>query len=154
MKIDKLIPQSSPLISNDSLDKLRRSVPIRIDTFGQWWHEEERFKHPRLIQAFNRGLGWTLNLPPFDPQKKTSTSSLLNWLTQWNKGEGTVTIQDRWCYLDCDRTPFIGLSWKETDHLQVLSNHSSHRDQIWDVVGFFEHQDVYFHRDLPGKKIR
>jgi len=69
-------------LSPAELDLLRRSVDLRIDAEGRWWHEGEPFSHPRLIAYFNRQLGW-------------------------REGEATLTIGERWCYVRCDLTPFL-----------------------------------------------
>ena len=135
MKLETVIPQTPAVLSSDQLEKMRRSVPLKIDPFGHWWHEGERFQHLRLIKAFNLGLGWTLDLPPLT---HCSIDHLYKWINQWQQGEGKLTIQDRWCYLECDQTPFVGLSWKEAETLKVISNHQ----KIWEVVGFFEQNDV------------
>ena len=119
MKLDTLIPKSPPEFSKDQLEKMRRSVPLKIDPFGHWWHNGERFKHARLIQTFNQGLGWTVTL---SPHSTYSIQDGLAWYREWSKGEGKVTIQDRWCYLECDETPFIGVSWQEEDVLYLINN--------------------------------
>lgn len=137
MKLDTLIPKPSPSFSNEQLEQMRRSVPLKIDSFGHWWHDEERFKHPRLIHAFNQGLGWTVTLPP---RTTYSIQEGIEWYTQWIQGEGKVTIHDRWCYLECDQTPFIGLAWKEEETLSIVNNQS----QTWEVALFFERNDVLF----------
>lgn len=64
------------------LDQLRRSIDIRIDAEGRWWHEGILFTHPRLITYFNRQIGWL-------------------------QGEATLTIGHRWCYIGCEITPFL-----------------------------------------------
>ena len=73
-------PQGS--MSPERLELLRRSVDLKVDAEGRWWHEGERFTHPRLIAYFNRQLGW-------------------------HQGEATLSIGERWCYVGCEVTPFL-----------------------------------------------
>ncbi len=37
----------------------RERSGIRLDREGRWWHDDERVEHPRIIEAFNRGLSPT-----------------------------------------------------------------------------------------------
>ena len=85
--LDELLSSSQSFsgdLSPEALERLRRSVDLRIDAEGGWWHEGERFTHPRLIAYFNRQLGW-------------------------RDGEATLTVGARWCYVRCDVTPFLAL---------------------------------------------
>lgn len=66
------------------LDQLRRSLDLRMDHEGRWYHEGERFEHPRLIALFDRGI---------DAHPES--------------GEPIVHIGDKWCYFTADDTPFI-----------------------------------------------
>ncbi len=34
----------------------REDSGIRLDRHGTWWHDDERVEHPKIIEAFNRGL--------------------------------------------------------------------------------------------------
>lgn len=34
----------------------REDSGIRLDREGQWWHDDERVEHPKIIEAFNQGL--------------------------------------------------------------------------------------------------
>jgi uncharacterized protein len=34
----------------------REDSGIRLDREGRWWHDGEPVEHPRIIEAFNRGL--------------------------------------------------------------------------------------------------
>lgn len=66
------------------LDQLRRSLDLRMDREGRWYHEGERFEHARLIALFDRGI---------DAHPES--------------GEPIVHIGDKWCYFTADDTPFI-----------------------------------------------
>jgi hypothetical protein len=34
----------------------REDSGIRLDRVGRWWHDDEPVEHPKIIEAFNRGL--------------------------------------------------------------------------------------------------
>ena len=34
----------------------REDSGIRLDREGRWWHDGERIEHPKIVEAFNRGL--------------------------------------------------------------------------------------------------
>jgi len=34
----------------------REESGIRLDRQGRWWHDDERVEHPRIVEAFDRGL--------------------------------------------------------------------------------------------------
>jgi hypothetical protein len=34
----------------------REDSGLRLDREGRWWHDDELVEHPRVIEAFNRGL--------------------------------------------------------------------------------------------------
>ncbi len=68
----------------EELERLRRSVDLRIDAEGRWYHEGRPFTHPRLIALFDAGL---------DVHPET--------------GEAIVRLDDRWCYVRSDGTPFV-----------------------------------------------
>lgn len=98
---------SRPQLSPEALDQLRRSVDLKIDAKGRWWHEGERFTHPRLISYFNRQLGW-------------------------RAGEATLSIGERWCYIRCEVTPFLilkiergerGALWAQLNNEERLALH-------------------------------
>ena len=76
------LSNQADILSAEKLEKLRRSVPLKIDAQGQWWHNQEAFTHPRLIHVFNRGL------------------DMMN-------GESIVRWAGRWCYIACEVTPFL-----------------------------------------------
>lgn len=66
------------------LEAMRRSVDLRLDGEGRWYHDGQPFEHPGLIAAFDRGL---------DVHEDT--------------GEPILRIGDRWCYVRADDTPFV-----------------------------------------------
>ena len=74
------------------IETLRRAVDLRLDDEGRWWHEGQRFKHLRLIEAFNAGI---------DLHPQTD--------------EPIIRIGDRWCYFTADDTPFIVVKLYEDD---------------------------------------
>ena len=150
MDIKTLLPKntstpSSPL-SPERLEHLRRSVPLYIDSQGQWWHAEDPFKHMRLTQVFNRGLGWIPS--QLCLSKSISSQSLFDWKQKWDQGDATVSVQDRWCYIQCDLTPFLGLKWKKQktpsnpDHTELLLILNT--DQELTVLFFLEHDDLLY----------
>ena len=93
-------------ISPEQLEAFRRSVPLKIDERGRWWHSHEPFTHQRLTQLFNRGLDWYM--PPKDQlydlenQRRTMPN-----LVHPPEGEAILRVGDRWCYVACDVTPFL-----------------------------------------------
>ena len=34
----------------------REQSGIRLDRHGRWWHDDQPIEHPKIIEAFNRGL--------------------------------------------------------------------------------------------------
>ncbi len=62
----------------------RRSIDLRLDAEGRWFHEGEPFVHAGLIAAFNRGIDV---LP--------------------DTGEPILRVGTHWCYIRCDDTPFV-----------------------------------------------
>lgn len=65
----------------DVLDKLRRSVPLRMTAMGAFILDEEPVEHPRVIAALRAGLGVA------------------------DSGEVRVAIGVHWVYLELDDTP-------------------------------------------------
>ncbi len=66
------------------LEVFRRSVDLRVDAEGHWYHDGVRFEHERLITLFSRGL---------DLHAQT--------------GEPILRVGDKWCYIQADDTPFV-----------------------------------------------
>lgn len=77
-------PEMSPEEWAATLEKMRRSVDLRLDFEGNWYHEGEIFEHERLIALFNKGID-----------------------SHPDSGEPIVHIGERWCYFKADDTPFI-----------------------------------------------
>ena len=67
-----------------ALETKRRSIDLRLDREGRWWHDGRLFEHPRLIQAFNRGLA-------LHPDSR----------------EAILRVGSQWCYIKVEDTPFI-----------------------------------------------
>lgn len=74
------------------LETLRRSVDLRLDGEGRWYHEGERFTHAGLIAAFDRGV----DVHP-------------------ESGEPILRVGDRWCYIRADDTPLIARRIEHAD---------------------------------------
>lgn len=86
-----LIPSQQKIYLGSDLEKLRRSIPLKIDEQGNWWHAGEKIMHPRIIRLFNKGL-------------------------DWYKGEAILRVGQRWCYVEVDQTPFLILKlYPQTD---------------------------------------
>lgn len=73
-----------PTFDPEWLDRLRRSVDLRLDERGRWWHEGEAFEHPGLIRLFDRGL---------DAHPET--------------GEAILRVGEKWCYVRAADGPFF-----------------------------------------------
>ena len=93
--------ESSPVLTAEALDLMRRSVPLRIDEEGRWFHDGVAFRHTRLAAVFSAGLD-------LDPQT----------------GEAIVRIGQRFCYVECVGTPFLVLRLDTTQSppIAVLNN--------------------------------
>ena len=76
--------ESSPKLTAEALDLMRRSMPLRIDEEERWFHDDEPFRHTRLAAVFSAGLD-----------------------LEASSGEAIVRIGDRFCYIECAGTPFI-----------------------------------------------
>lgn len=82
------------------LETLRRSVDLRLDREGRWFHEGAPFEHQGLISAFNRGL---------DVHDET--------------GEPILRVGSRWCYIAADDSPFLVRGWRRNgEGLTALLN--------------------------------
>lgn len=68
----------------EALEHLRRSIDLRLDAEGRWWHEGAPFEHPGVVALFDRGL---------DTHPET--------------GEAIVRVGDQWAYVRVDDTPFV-----------------------------------------------
>lgn len=65
----------------ETLERLRRGIPLRLDRTGQFFLGDEPVTHPRVRAAFLAGLD------------------------QSDAGEPTVKVGNQWCYLTVDDTP-------------------------------------------------
>ena len=74
----------SPNPAVEKLESIRRSLDLRLDAEGCWWHDGRAFEHDRIIEAFHRGI----DVHP-------------------DSGEPIVRIGDRWCYFTAELTPFV-----------------------------------------------
>ncbi len=81
------------------LETLRRSVDLRLDGEGRWYHEGERFTHAGLIAAFDRGI----DVHP-------------------ESGEPILRVGQRWCYIRADDTPLIARRIEHDDGLWLRLN--------------------------------
>lgn len=68
----------------ERLEIFRRSVDLRLDGEGRWYHDGTPFEHPRLIELFDRGI---------DVHPET--------------GEPILRVGGKWCYVRADDTPFV-----------------------------------------------
>lgn len=82
------------------LEALRRSVDLRLDGEGRWFHDGEPFEHKGLIAAFDRGI----DVHP-------------------DSGEPILRLGGKWCYIRADDTPFVARRITvDGDRLTLLLN--------------------------------
>lgn len=72
---------SPPDIDPETLERLRRGIPLRMDAMGHFSLGGEPVSHPRVIAAFRRGLDIT------------------------EAGEHQLHVGNQWCYLTIDDCP-------------------------------------------------
>ena len=89
------------------LDRKRRSIDLRLDREGRWWHDGQPFDHPRLIGAFNRGLA-----------------------LHEESREPILRVGTQWCYIHCEDTPFIALRAQFEPARLVVTMNTEERVQI------------------------
>jgi hypothetical protein len=112
------------------LESMRRGVNLRLDRHGVWWQDGERFQHPHIIRAFNRGI---------DIHGQTS--------------EGIVRIGGKWAYVECDKTPFLVLSIEmvEPEALACIINN----EERWVISQgslFEDDETVYARKQGPSSR--
>ncbi|MCB9751655.1 MAG: hypothetical protein H6713_16910 [Myxococcales bacterium] len=73
--------ESRPPIDAETLERLRRGIPLRMDARGQFTLGGDLVTHPRVLDAFRRGLDIT------------------------EAGEHQLHIGDQWCYLTVEDCP-------------------------------------------------
>ncbi len=66
------------------LDIFRRSVDLRLDGEGRWYHDGAPFEHARLIELFDRGI----DVHP-------------------DSGAPILRVGGKWCYVQADDVPFL-----------------------------------------------
>jgi hypothetical protein len=113
------------------LNALRRSLDLRLDAEGTWYHEGVPFTHPRLVELFDRGL---------DVHPDT--------------GEPTLRVDDKWCFVRVDDVPFLVRALTATDHglearLNTRETLSLPADLAFEMVG----DRVYLQLD-PRRRAR
>ena len=80
----------------ETLERLRRGIPLRLDRTGQFFMGDEPVTHPRVRAAFLAGLDVSEN------------------------GEPTLQVGNQWCYLTIDDTPLRATGVLRTgDELQL-----------------------------------
>lgn len=136
-------PSENDQVWNEALEKLRRGAGISIDPRGEWWHEGERFEHPRLIQQLNRGLDWK---PQTDTSSEDHQASSLpaSCFAEWS-GDATVRLGDHWCYVHSDLTPFIVLKIGEDLHNHQLII-TLNNGETWPIGLLSIKEDIVFCR--------
>lgn len=65
----------------ETLERLRRQVPLRLDRMGQFFFEDDPVSHPGVRALFLRGLDTT------------------------PAGEPALRVGEQWCYLKVEDTP-------------------------------------------------
>ncbi len=111
-----------------ALELLRRSVDLRIDGEGRWFHDGEPFVHPRLIAFFNRGL----DLHP-------------------ESGEPVLRVGDTWCYVHADDTPFVVR--RLTEDAGVLRVVLNTEEALPLAVDAFERRGDHFYVRLDERRV-
>ena len=110
------------------LEALRRSIDLRIDAQGRWWHQGDEFNHERLISLFNRGLDW-------HPQSQ----------------EAILRVDQRWCYVQCDQTPFLILKvYPHQNSLWVKLNN----EESFELTDLSLRGEVLFAQLTPNRLAR
>ena len=70
-----------PDLDHETLERLRRGLPLRLDRSGQFHLGDDPITHPRIHAAFLAGLD------------------------QADTGEPTLHLGEQWCYLTVDDCP-------------------------------------------------
>lgn len=83
---------SSSSFDPEMLDRMRRSVPFRMDRMGNFFVGEEPITHPRIIQVMRNGLDMSEN------------------------GEATMHVDQQWCFLKVEDCFFRALHVENTVH--------------------------------------
>lgn len=153
VKPSKTDSKSKDLSWLKQLDLLRRSSGIKIDHKGVWWHEKQRFEHPKIIATLNRGLAWKEKpeekqeekLDQKQAQKSMEASTLADRVFgQWY-GEAIVHVGEQWCYIDCQYTPFLIHKLKaKADSQQLYAVLNNEQEFVLGPLGLKE--DILYSR--------
>ena len=105
----------------EKLEIFRRSVDLRLDLEGRWFHDGVPFEHPRLIELFDRGIDQ-------DPET----------------GETILRIDGRWCYVRAEgSTPFVVRRLRSTDE-GLFADLNTHQRLSVPPDGFYaEGEHIY-----------
>ena len=89
-----------PPLDAEALERLRSNSRIRLDGEGRFWHEESLVEHPRVIEAFHRGLGRAPD------------------------GRATLRVGNTWCYIQVEDTLYLvrRAICREVDGAEVLAS--------------------------------
>jgi hypothetical protein len=66
-----------------AIERLRENSRIRLDREGRFWHEESLVEHPRVAEAFHRGLGRAPD------------------------GRATLKVGNTWCYIQVEDSLYL-----------------------------------------------
>lgn len=111
----------------EKLEKYRRSLDLRLDGEGRWFHEGQPFEHPRLIEAFDAGI---------DIHPET--------------GEPILRLGDKWCYIRADDTPFVVRRLVEGDGGLVA--HLNNGERLPVPADAFEATDAHVYLRLAPRR--
>jgi hypothetical protein len=70
-------------LTPDEIEKLRENSHIRLDREGRFWHEGALVEHPRVAEAFHRGLARAPD------------------------GRPTITFGRTWCYIETEGVLYL-----------------------------------------------
>jgi hypothetical protein len=74
----------------------REDSGLRLDRNGRWWHDDVLIEHPRIIEAFNRGL------------------------TPTEDGKFRLDFGSDWCFVQVEDAAYIVLAVDVTDGERLL----------------------------------
>ena len=110
------------------LESVRRSLDLRLDEQGRWWHDGVAFEHPRIIEAFNRGI-----------ERHPDTN------------EPIVRVGERWCYFHAELTPFfVRRMTIQNEELRVLLN--TGEKVFVPENGLFSREERIYVRFIDGRE--
>lgn len=107
---------SGPSIDPETLERLRRGVPLRMSASGELRFDDEPVTHPRVRQALRGGLDLS------------------------DAGEPVVWLGDQWCYLTVDDCPLRATAVLRRDddlHMRLDDGRELplSLDTLWDEPG-------------------